>query len=81
MTPTVVAVCDNAIDVSSGTPVCTGNWQVVATSTLQSQPFDPSMLDPDQLAGYFFVGFSIVVTFWAIGFACRKIISVVRAYV
>jgi len=69
-----VAVCSGELDAQYTPPVCDGVWVPVQWSV----PFDVSTLDPQILAAAFSAGFSIVAGVWAIGWAVRQVLTLLK---
>ncbi|PKM24725.1 MAG: hypothetical protein CVV09_15160 [Gammaproteobacteria bacterium HGW-Gammaproteobacteria-13] len=66
--------CDGEVSVVTGAPQCSGAWVLVHAP----EPFDPSQLDPAQLAAAFGVGFTLVATVLLIGIGAKAILDFIK---
>ena len=67
--------CDGDVLVATdGAPLCSGAWTLVPVP----EPFTVEALDPSQMAEAFSAGFVIVGTCWAVGWAARALLSMIK---
>lgn len=66
--------CSGEVTFFDGLPRCSIEWSVVPYSA----PFDPSQLDPIQLAQAFGSGFTLVATFMVMSMGVRAFLTFVK---
>ena len=71
---TAVLACSGELDVTSGVPQCSGQWEAI----VQLPPFDPSQLDPIILGQAFGAGFTLVAICMALGMGARAVINSIK---
>lgn len=71
----VIQCQDGDVAISmDGAPLCSGVWTLVPVP----EPFDIESADHASLAAAFFVGFTLVGTFWFAGRCFRALLSIIK---